>query len=90
MQHGRLKPTQHRVVADYATRFMLHEQAPTLPSSDYDIVAYAWKLLQRWRNHAVAHQLSRIGRNGSQKLASRLLACLRGNIVAGRPALPWP
>lgn len=43
-------------------------------------------MLGRWRNHAIAHRLGRIGRNGSQKLAPRLPAPSRDNVAAGRPA----
>ncbi|WP_238193015.1 mannitol dehydrogenase family protein [Methylobacterium frigidaeris] len=71
--------------ADYARRFMLQEQMPTLPPSGHDIEAYAHQLLERWRNPNIAHQLSRVGRNGSQKLQPRLLASLRDNLRAGRP-----
>jgi fructuronate reductase len=74
------------VRAAYTAQFMLREQMPTLSSSGHDIPAYAHQLLGRWRNPAVAHQLSRIARNGSQKLAARLLVPLRENLQAGRPA----
>lgn len=57
-----------------------------MPPCGHDIPAYARHLLGRWRNGAIAHRLGRIGRNGSQKLAPRLLAPLRDNVVAGRPA----
>ncbi|WP_120010622.1 mannitol dehydrogenase family protein [Teichococcus vastitatis] len=70
----------------YALRFMLREQMPTLPPSDHDITAYAHQLLQRWRNPGIVHRLTRVGRNGSEKLQTRLLASLRENFQAGRPA----
>jgi fructuronate reductase len=72
--------------ADYALRFMLDEQRPTLPPSDHDIGAYARQLLARWRNPGIAHQLERVGRDGSAKLPTRLLASLRDNLRARRPA----
>jgi fructuronate reductase len=72
--------------AEYALRFMLREQKPTLPPSRHDIDAYARQLLQRWRNPAIAHELGRVGRNGSDKLQPRLLASLQENLRAGRPA----
>ncbi len=74
------------VFAAYALRFMLAEQQPTLPPSRHDINAYAHQLMQRWRNPSIAHQLSRVGRNGSEKLQPRLLASLQENLEAGRPA----
>jgi fructuronate reductase len=70
----------------YALRFMLREQMPTMPPSDHDITAYAHQLLQRWRNPGIVHQLTRVGRNGSEKLQTRLLASLRENLQAGRSA----
>ena len=74
------------VFAEYALRFMLREQKPTLPPSRHDIDAYARQLLQRWRNPGIAHELGRVGRNGSDKLQPRLLASLQENLQAGRPA----
>ncbi|WP_169747580.1 mannitol dehydrogenase family protein [Belnapia moabensis] len=74
------------VFAAYALRFMLTEQRPTLPPSRHDIDAYAHQLLQRWRNPDIAHQLSRVGRNGSEKLQPRLLASVQENLEAGRSA----
>jgi fructuronate reductase len=70
----------------YALRFMLREQLPTMPPSNHDIATYAHQLLQRWRNPGIVHQLTRVGRNGSEKLRDRLLASLRENLAAGRPA----
>lgn len=72
--------------AAYALRFMLEEQMPTLPPSGHDLRAYAHQLLERWRNPGIAHQLGRVGRNGSEKLQARLLASIRDNLEAGRPA----
>ena len=71
---------------DFALRFMIAEQKPTLPASDHDIDAYAHQLLDRWCNHGIVHQLQRVGRDGSGKLPTRLLASLKDNLVAGRPA----
>ncbi|HYF60775.1 MAG TPA: mannitol dehydrogenase family protein [Burkholderiaceae bacterium] len=72
--------------ADFALRFMLDEQRPTLPPSGHDIDAYAHQLLERWRNTGIQHRLDRIGRDGSGKVPDRLLASLRDNLRAGRPA----
>lgn len=70
----------------FALRFMLDEQKPTLPQSGHDIEAYARQLLARWRNRGIVHRLDRVARDGSSKLPSRLLASLRDNRRAGRPA----
>lgn len=73
--------------AAYALRLMLDEQAPTVPPcGGHDLPAYARQLLERWRNPGIAHELARVGRNGSEKLPTRLLAALRDNLAAGRPA----
>ncbi|MDB5895457.1 MAG: hypothetical protein JWQ88_2988 [Rhodoferax sp.] len=69
----------------FMLRFMLAEQMPTLPPSDHDIDAYARQLLARWRNHRIAHRLQRVARDGSSKLASRLLSSIVDNHAAGRP-----
>ena len=69
----------------FMLRFMLAEQRPTLPPSDHDIDAYARQLLARWRNHRIAHSLQRVARDGSAKLASRLLSSIADNQAAGRP-----
>jgi fructuronate reductase len=70
----------------FTLRFMIVEQKPTLPASDHDIDAYARQLLQRWMNHGIVHRLERVGRDGSGKLPTRLLASLMDNVDAGRPA----
>jgi fructuronate reductase len=70
----------------FALRFMLDEQKPTLPPSDHDIDAYARQLLARWKNHSIAHRLARVTREGTAKLPARLIASLRENRRAGRPA----
>ncbi|MDB5842709.1 MAG: hypothetical protein JWP79_19 [Polaromonas sp.] len=72
--------------AAYALRFMLDEQKPTLPPSDHDINAYARQLLARWRSRGIAHRLERVARDASTKLPTRLLASLRENRQAARPA----
>lgn len=71
---------------DFALRFMIAEQKPTLPASDHDIDAYADQLLERWSNHGIVHHLRRVGRDGSNKLPTRLLASLKDNLLVGRPA----
>jgi len=74
------------VLSTYVLRLLVDEQRLTLPPSDHDIRAYAFQLLERWRNPAIAHQLERVGRNASGKLYARLLAGLLIQLDAGRPA----
>jgi len=74
------------LMVDFAMRFMLEEQAPTLSATAPDPSGYAKLLLQRWRNPALQHDVGRIGRNGSEKLAMRILDPLRENLKAGRPS----
>jgi fructuronate reductase len=69
-----------------ALRFMLDEVVPTLPPGGPDPKAYTQLLLKRWRNPAIRHNVVRIGQNGSEKLAARILRPLRENLRAGRPA----
>jgi fructuronate reductase len=70
----------------YTSRLMLEEQLPTIGKSDHDLHAYSGQLIERWRNTGVLHRLDRVGRNGSEKLAPRLLGSLFRNMVANRPA----
>lgn len=70
----------------YALRLLVDEQRPTLPPSHHDLRAYVLRLLERWRNPAMAHRLERVGRNASGKLHARLLAALLQHLDAGRPA----
>jgi fructuronate reductase len=72
------------VFTAFALRFMLQEQMPTLPPSGHDIEAYAHQLLARWANPGIGHQLGRVGRNGSEKLQTRLLASIADGLDAGR------
>ncbi|HEX2541621.1 MAG TPA: mannitol dehydrogenase family protein [Caldimonas sp.] len=83
--------TVDRAIADsrmlaFVRRFMLDEQCPTLPPSGHDVMAYAAQLVHRWRNPNIADSLLRVGRDGSAKLPARLLASLRDNLQAQRPA----
>ncbi|RZL40320.1 MAG: mannitol dehydrogenase family protein [Rubrivivax sp.] len=72
----------------YVQHLLLDEQRPTLPPSGHDTRAYAHRLIERWRNPRIAHQLERVARNASAKLPTRLLAGLRCHLQNGRPA-PW-
>jgi len=78
--------TNDPLLSAFALRFMLEEQAPTLPSSCPDPERYAKLLLKRWRNPALRDDVRRIGRNGSEKLAMRILRPLSENLRAGRPS----
>jgi fructuronate reductase len=70
----------------FCRRFMLKEQAATLPHSANDVSSYSDQILDRWSNPGIAHQLSRVGRDGSEKLDARLLATVAENLAAGRDA----
>jgi fructuronate reductase len=71
---------------EFMLRFMLDEQRPTLPAHGPDIEGYVQQLLRRWGNRGISDALVRVGRDGSVKLPTRLLASLRENLAAGRPA----
>ncbi|NHN84996.1 mannitol dehydrogenase family protein [Acetobacter musti] len=66
-------------------RFMRGEQTADvdLPASELD--RYTRDLLQRFRNPGIVHEAERIGRNGSAKMAARVIRPMRSNIAAGRP-----
>ncbi|AQS87786.1 D-mannonate oxidoreductase [Neoasaia chiangmaiensis NBRC 101099] len=68
-----------------AARFMREEQNAGVAFAPDDITRYADALMERFRNPAIVHQAERIGRNGSAKMAARVLAPMRANIEAGRP-----
>jgi fructuronate reductase len=65
---------------------MMHEEiAPGLVGAQgLDIEAYRASLLRRFANPAIAHRLSQIAWDGSQKLPIRLLGAVQDNITAGR------
>jgi fructuronate reductase len=68
----------------FAEAFMLREQGPTVDFSPAERRAYATQLLHRLRNPAIRHEVGRVGRDGSVKLATRLMRPLRENLMAGR------
>lgn len=74
------------VFTRFCRRLMLREQGATLRRSPQDLAAYANELIERWSNPGMSHQLSRIGRDGSDKLDARLLAPAAENLAAGREA----
>lgn len=73
-------PDFHRFIE----RFMLREQGATLSLSESELGGYVGELLHRLHNPAIRHEVDRIGRNGSVKLATRLMAPMRENLLAGR------
>ncbi len=70
--------------AAFAESFMLHEQGATLNMGEAELHTYVAQLMHRLRNPAIRHDVARVGRNGSVKLATRLIHPLRENISAGR------
>lgn len=80
----------HQAIADPAlralvSRLMRAEAAPTVPTATgQDLNAYADRLLARFDNPALAHRLTQIATDGSQKIAQRWLATLEANRRQGR------
>lgn len=70
--------------AAFTEAFMLREQGQTLGMPEAELHAYAAQLMERLRNPAIRHDVARIGRNGSAKMATRLMRPLRQNLLAGR------
>lgn len=73
-------------LAAFVEALMRDDIAPTLSSAaGLDLSAYIADILQRFRNPAIAHQLSQIAWDGSQKLPIRLLATVSDALAAGWP-----
>ncbi|HEY9218770.1 MAG TPA: mannitol dehydrogenase family protein, partial [Phenylobacterium sp.] len=73
-------------LAAFVERMMRQDIAPTLgPAPGLDASAYIAEVLARFRNPAIAHQLSQIAWDGSQKLPFRILGTVADAIAAGRP-----
>lgn len=68
---------------DLARDFM-REQGATLAMPPAEREAYVETLLQRLGNPAIRHEVARIARNGSAKMATRMIAPMRENLEAGR------
>lgn len=68
-----------------ATEFMRREQSVGVDLSPDEIDSYASDLMTRFRNPGIVHEVERIGRNGSAKMATRVIAPMRENLEAGRP-----
>ncbi|MFF0493471.1 mannitol dehydrogenase family protein [Nocardia sp. NPDC004068] len=68
-----------------AHRFLCAEQGPTVRLPEAEIRRAADRLLRRFRNRSIRHDLSRVGRDGSDKLFPQIVAPMLDNIAAGRP-----
>lgn len=73
-------------LATFVRVMMLEDIAPTLHApAGLDIPAYVDALLARFRNPAIAHRLSQVAWDGSQKLPIRILGTVADALAAGRP-----
>lgn len=73
-------------LATFVRAMMLEDIAPTLHApAGLDIPAYVEALLARFRNPAIAHRLSQVAWDGSQKLPIRILGTLTDALASGRP-----
>ncbi|WP_378741697.1 mannitol dehydrogenase family protein [Nocardia brasiliensis] len=77
--------TSDPALAALARQFMLDEQGPTLALPTPELHRTVDDLMRRFRNPAIAQDMTRIGRNGSDKMMPRVVDALRDNIEAGRP-----
>ena len=71
--------------AGFVERLMRLDVGPSLDPTEVDVLAYIAAVLARFREPAIAHQLSQIAWDGSQKLRFRLLETCRDALEAGRP-----
>lgn len=80
----------HQAIADQdlrnlALQLMVNEAAPTISAAPgQDLTAYAEALLARFANPALAHRLSQIAIDGSQKIPQRWLETLAANANLGK------
>ncbi len=72
-------------LAAFVERLMAQDIAPSLGPGGPPTGAYIAAILERFRNPGIAHALSQIAWDGSQKLPIRLLGTLADAIAAGRP-----
>lgn len=75
----------HPVIGPIAGRFMRREQSIGVAFSPEALDTYAHDLMVRFRNPSIVHRMGRIGRNGSAKMASRVVEPMRENLAVGRP-----
>lgn len=72
-------------LARFVRAMMLEDIAQTLHApAGLDIPAYVDALLARFRNPAIAHRLSQVAWDGSQKLPIRILGTVSDALAAGR------
>lgn len=67
-----------------ARHFMRHEQTAGLDLPEAELDDYTDELVSRLKNPAIEHEAERISRNGSAKMAARVIRPMRENISAGR------
>ncbi|MFI9508121.1 mannitol dehydrogenase family protein [Nocardia sp. NPDC052566] len=77
--------TADPALAALARQFMLREQGPTLALPPAELRRTVDGLIRRFRNPAICHDMTRVGRNGSDKMVPRVVAAMCENIAAGRP-----
>jgi fructuronate reductase len=74
------------VLAAFVERLMREDIAPHVAApAGLDVQAYIGAVLERFHNPAIAHRLSQIAWDGSQKLPQRLIPTVQAAIAAGRP-----
>ena len=71
-------------LARFVERLIREDIIPTLAPSPLDLRRYASEILERFRNPAIAHKLSQIAWDGSQKLPYRLVDTIADARGAGR------
>ena len=72
-------------LARFVERLMREDIVPTLAlPAGLDAEAYIDAILERFRNPAIAHRLSQIAWDGSQKIPVRLLGTIGDALAAGR------
>jgi fructuronate reductase len=72
-------------LAGFAEALVREDIIPSLQPSPIDLGGYASEIMQRFRNPAIAHKLSQIAWDGSQKLPYRLLDTVAEALAASRP-----
>jgi len=68
-----------------AAKFMREEQSAGGDLSRDEIDRYASDLMARFRNPGIIHEVERIGRNGSVKMATRIIKPMRRNLMTAKP-----
>ncbi|MFT8719758.1 mannitol dehydrogenase family protein [Acetobacter sp.] len=65
--------------------FMRYEQTAGIDLSAEELDDYTNDLMERFRNPGIVHEAERVGRNGSAKMADRVIRTMRDNLENGRP-----